>query len=296
MISVNNNNSQEEEQSEIITIYMLTIENCHLKILSLTDPEFSDYTIKYIINGAFEMTVTKIYATAVIIATILVIAAAATTMTGFPSVSTVLATGPLMSGPPEQLGDNATTGTTTTPPAGAAGGGGQQQQQTIHITKDGTNSYVLSGGSSRVGGFDTTYTVVGERSAVRAAENLIISTITHDFRNSPTIGYIMAGNMTTTGATPEATLPNPFATPEQITERITNDLRRAISEAETNTAEGQYAEIKCDFGMTLDEMRCHHVRSPGGINFLENLQPGPGGSELMGTTNTTAPISPLEGE
>jgi hypothetical protein len=231
------------------------------------------------------MTVTKVYATAAITATILVIAAVTTT--SFSNVTNVFAT--LQA--PEQLGDNATTDTTTPP----AEGGQEQQQQTIHITKDGTNSYVLSGGSSRVGGFDTTYTVVGERSAVRAAENLIISTITHDFRNSPTIGYITAGG-TATGATPEATLPSPFATPEQITERITNDLRRVISEAETNTPQGQYVEIKCDFGMTLEEMRCHHVRSPGGINFLENLPPGPGGSASTGTTNTTAPISPLEGE
>jgi hypothetical protein len=88
--------------------------------------------------------------------------------------------------PPEQLDDNATTDTTT--PPGAAGGGGQEQR--IHITKDGTNSYVLSGGSSRVGSFDTTYIVVGERGAIRTAENLIISTITEDFRSSPTIGYV----------------------------------------------------------------------------------------------------------
>ena len=236
------------------------------------------------------MTLTKLHTKAAIITAAILVIAAATATTTFPNVTTpVFAT--LQA--PEQLGDNTTTSTITSAPEE---GGQEQQQQAIHITKDGTNSYVLSGGSSRVGGFDTTYTVVGERSAVRAAENLIISTITHDFRNSPTIGYIMAGNMTTTGATPEATLPNPFATPEQITERITNDLRRAISEAETNTAEGQYAEIKCDFGMTLEEMRCHHVRSPGGINFLENLPPGPGDSAPTNTTDTTAPISPLDGE
>jgi hypothetical protein len=265
---------------------MLMMKNCPLHNFSLSDSEFSDYTIKYIMNRVFRMTITKIHATAIITATILVIAVATAT---FPNATTtIFAT--LQA--PEQLGDNATTGTTTPP----AEGGQEQQQQTIHITKDGTNSYVLSGGSSRVGGFDTTYTVVGERSAVRAAENLIISTITHDFRNSPTIGYIMAGNMTATGATPEATLPNPFATPEQITERITNDLRRVISEAETNTPQGQYVEIKCDFGMTLEEMRCHHVRSPGGITFLENLPLEPDGLAPTNTTDTTAPISPLEGE
>src|ERR671914_92363 len=157
------------------------------------------------------------------------------------------------------------------------GTAGQQEQQTIiHITKHGTNSYVISGGSSSVGSFDTTYRVVGERSAVRASENLIITTITDDFRRSPTIGYVSTG--TTTGTTQDATttLPNPFASPEQITERITNDLRRVITEAENNTAQGQLVEIKCDFGMTLEEMRCHHNRLVGGA--------GEGGA-----SETTAP-------
>ena len=43
----------------------------------------------------------------------------------------------------------ATSIITTTLPAAA-------QQSTVHIIKDGTNSYVISGGSSSVGSFDTT--------------------------------------------------------------------------------------------------------------------------------------------
>jgi hypothetical protein len=144
----------------------------------------------------------------------------------------------------------AATALTTIPQPAAA------QQSTIHIVKHGSNAYTLSGGSSSVGSFDITYRIVGERSAIRASENLIISTVTDDFRKSPTIGYITASG--TTGAT-GATLPNPFATPEQITERITNELRRVITEAESNTSQGQSVEIKCNFGMTLDEMQCHYV-------------------------------------
>ena len=213
------------------------------------------------------MTLTKTHVMTVITAIVLI--ATATTMTGFPSVSTVLAT-PLTFGTPEQVGNDTTTDTATTASPT------EQQQQPIHITKHGTNSYVLSGGSSSVGSFDTTYRVVGERSAVRASENLIITTITDDFRRSPTIGYVSTG--TTTGTTQDATttLPNPFASPEQITERITNDLRRVITEAENNTAQGQLVEIKCDFGMTLEEMRCHHNRLVGGA--------GEGGA-----SETTAP-------
>jgi hypothetical protein len=229
------------------------------------------------------MTLVKIHVIAVI--TAIVVIATATTMTGFPSVSTVFAT-PLTFGPPEQVGNDTTTDTTTTtttqPPVG-------QQQQTIHIIKDGTNSYVISGSSSSVGSFDTTYRVVGETSAIRASEDLIIATIISDFSTSLTIGYVMVGNTTTAtaGAADGTTLPNPFATPEQITERITSDLRRVIGEAENNTSQGQHVEIKCEFGMTLEDMRCHYIPLVGG---------GAGTLLTTAPTNTTAPTTPLEGE
>ncbi len=158
---------------------------------------------------------------------------------------------------------------------------GQQEQQTVHITRDGTNSYIISGAMSSIGSFDTTYRVVGETSAIRSAENLIISTITDDFSSSPTIGYITPGGTTTgTGATPEPTLPSPFATPEQITERITSELRRVIGTAENNTRQGQLVEIKCDFGMTLDDMRCFHAPSVGETG-------GTGGTTRPPPTNNT---------
>jgi hypothetical protein len=162
-----------------------------------------------------------------------------------------------------------TTTTITTMPTPAAA----QQQPPIYIIKDGTNSYTISGSSSSVGSFDTTYRIAGERSSIRSAENLIISTITDDFRMSPTIGYVMVGNTTNTTTTAPsatgnattnttATLPNPFASPEQITERITNELRRVIAEAESGTSQGQHVEIKCDFGMSLEDMRCHYSPLP----------------------------------
>ena len=196
------------------------------------------------------MSISKVYITTAIIA---IVIATSTTIT-FPNVA-VFAT-PLFG--PE--GNDTTTDTTTTPPETA--GQQQGQQQTIHITKDSTNSYIISGGSSSVGTFDTTYRVVGERSTIRTSEDLIITTITDDFSSSPTIGYVMAANMTTTGGATNATtatLPSPFATPEQITERITSELRRGVTEAENSTTEGQSVEIKCDFGMSLEDMRCHYI-------------------------------------
>src|SRR3712207_3528680 len=178
------------------------------------------------------MTITKIRIIATL--TTLLTIAMATTVTGFPSVTPVLAT-PIALGTTEQAANDTDTDTTITSPTTG------QEQQTIHITKDGTNSYVISGGTSSIGSFDTTYRIVGERSAVRTSEDLIIITITSDYSSSPTIGYVSVGNMTatTTGGTANtgATLPNPFVSSEKITERITRELRRVISEAENNTPE-----------------------------------------------------------
>ena len=187
------------------------------------------------------MSIKKVFITTAITAIVIAIATATTT---FQNVA-VLAT-PFL----EQGGNDTTTTTEATTSTG-------EQQSTIYITKGGTNSYIISSGSSSVGSFDTTYRVAGERSAIRAAEDLIISTITSDFSSSPTIGYVMVGN--TTSASANATLPNPFASTEMITERITNELRRVIIEAENNTVEGQDVEIKCEFGMTLEDMQCHYI-------------------------------------
>ncbi|MDW0139934.1 MAG: hypothetical protein QOK66_00070 [Nitrososphaeraceae archaeon] len=187
------------------------------------------------------MSIKKVFITTAITAIVIAIATATTT---FQNVA-VLAT-PFL----EQGGNDTTTTTEATTSTG-------EQQSTIYITKDGTNSYIISSGSSSVGSFDTTYRVAGERSAIRASEDLIIATITSDFSSSPTIGYVMVGN--TTSASANATLPNPFASTEMITERITNELRRVIIEAENNTVEGQDVEIKCEFGMTVEDMQCHYI-------------------------------------
>jgi hypothetical protein len=228
------------------------------------------------------MVITKIHLISVI-ATIVMIATA-TTITGLASVTTAFAT-PLTFGTSEQAGNDTTADTTITSPTVG------QQQQTIHITKDSTNSYFLSGGSSSVGSFDTTYRVLGERSAMRPSEDLIISTITSDYSYSATIGYVMASNMTNaTSTSGGATLPNPFASPEQISERITSELRRVIGEAENNTPQGQLVEIKCDFGMTLDDMSCYTVPSTGAGSSLGMTSTNTTGSTTTNATESTSQL------
>ena len=186
---------------------------------------------------SFRMTLTKINIVALVTALVIVIAT-----TAFFNV-VVLA----------QTSNSTPTGTTTT--SSSASG---QQSTTIHITKDGTNSYVMTGQMSSVGSFDTTYRVAGERDAITQAETLIISTITSDFTLSPTVGYIRVGNMSAIGANSTA-LANPFATTEMISQKITKELTNTIGQAESNTAKGQHIEIVCEFGMTLQDMRCQYT-------------------------------------
>jgi hypothetical protein len=135
------------------------------------------------------------------------------------------------------------------------------RNQTLHIIKDATNSYTVSSGSSFIGAFDTTYSIIGNVSSMEAAKDLIISTIIEDFGNSPTIGYV-----NNTGTSPSAShtnlirplLPNPFATKNAIDEKIRSEITTSIGDvAKSGPVEG---EIKCIFGTSLDDFNCSFHR------------------------------------
>jgi hypothetical protein len=233
-----------------------------------------------------------------IVTTIGLLIATATAMTGFPSITPVLAT-PLAFDPPEQVSNDTASDATTRAPPNAAGQE-EQQEHPVSIIKDGTNSYLISGASSSIGSFDTTYRIAGESSVVTAAEDLIISTISSDYSSSPITGYVMLGNTTnataaSAGARDAAAIPNPFASLEQISERIASELRRVIGEAAANNADNmttgqevdqqqqqQIMEIKCVFGMGLDDMRCdNYIPSVGATEDVAMSEGGvPEGSPL----------------
>jgi hypothetical protein len=62
-----------------------------------------------------------------------------------------------------------------------------------------------------------------------------------------------AGN--TTQAAPA--LPNPFASSEEISQRIADEIRKGIKAAEHS--DERYAEIRCHFGMDLPGFKCTFV-------------------------------------
>ena len=86
----------------------------------------------------------------------------------------------------------------------------------LYITKVTTNSYTISSGSSSIGTFDTSYTILGNLASIKNTSNLVISTITKDYDTCTndsgyreTCGAISAGGETSSSYRP-STLANPF--------------------------------------------------------------------------------------
>jgi hypothetical protein len=143
-----------------------------------------------------------------------------------------------------------------------------QEQETnstnnIHIMKTSANSYNLVNGQTvLVGTFDTTYTITGSSNSLNKSKDLIISTIQDDFDKSPIIGYVRAGNAsevfeignsTIEGQIPAA-LPNPFVDQQRINSTIAQQLSHAI--ASVDSPNFTIAEIKCDFGINIENWQC----------------------------------------
>jgi hypothetical protein len=138
------------------------------------------------------------------------------------------------------------------------------EETILYITKDATNSYTISSGASFIGAFDTTYSITGSVRSMDKSKDLIISTITEDFGNSPTIGYV--NNTSSPSPTSQTNpnqpgLPNPFATKADIDEKIRNEITASIDNAaKSNSATD---EIKCIFGSSLDDFKCNFHRVSG---------------------------------
>lgn len=192
--------------------------------------------------------------TALIVTTIAIV----TTVTAFPNIVVQA----------QKIDSSSVTADTSSPPRQKEQE--QQQQQTVHIIKDGSNSYVVHDASwVGIGTFDTTYRITGKISAVRAAENMIINTINSDFNSSSTIGYIRVqsldkqANNSTSATSSTMSLPNPFASKEMVSQKITSEVHRVLNQLETNNNNNGMApqdneiEIICNFGMSLDDLACH---------------------------------------
>ncbi|MGD1838820.1 MAG: hypothetical protein ACPKPY_12295 [Nitrososphaeraceae archaeon] len=125
-------------------------------------------------------------------------------------------------------------------------------QSTVHITKQSSNVYTLSDGSSQIGSFHTTYNILGTVSSLKESKELTTSTIVNDYDASPFIGYVKASN--NESDTDMTGLANPFADKATINEKITSEIHSSIDS--TNKLQTENAVIKCNFGMDLSKWYC----------------------------------------
>jgi hypothetical protein len=136
-------------------------------------------------------------------------------------------------------------------------------EYSIDISRDATSGLIITDGASYINGFDTTYTIKGTKLDYDKARDLVVSAIADDFTNSSTSGYVKVED--TSSSSSNATgLANPFASKEQINERIKSVLKSAIDgifseSGVTFTIGPEMIVIKCTFGDTLDSFECSEV-------------------------------------
>lgn len=130
-----------------------------------------------------------------------------------------------------------------------------QSPSKVHITKELANSYTLSSGSSEIGTFDANYTIEGDIDIIKKEQELIVSTITDDFNNSPVIGYVkMPAAPSQQQQQQQTTLPNPFADNATINHKIETEINSALYPAgDPTTAK---TSIQCAFGMNISAWNC----------------------------------------
>jgi hypothetical protein len=136
-------------------------------------------------------------------------------------------------------------------------------QYSLSISRDATSGLIVTDGATYVNGFDTTYTLKGTQFDYDKARDLAVSAIADDFINSPTSGYVIV-NDTSSSSSNATGLANPFASPEQINEKIKTVLNSAIDgvfsdSGLTFTIGPKTYVIQCTFGGTLDSFECSQV-------------------------------------
>ena len=141
----------------------------------------------------------------------------------------------------------------------------QQPSYWIDISKDTTSGLIVTDGTSYINGFDTTYTIKGKQFDFKKAGDLLISGIANDFIKSPTSAYVKVKDTSSNATETE----NPFATKEQVSEKIKSVLDGAIDgifsgAGLTFTIGPATYLIKCTFGNSLEDFECSQE---GGFKF-----------------------------
>jgi hypothetical protein len=136
-----------------------------------------------------------------------------------------------------------------------------QPNYTINITKTTEGGFTVTNGASYVGSsFDTTYSMRGTTADFVNAKDALTSSILDDFGKSPTIGYVKVNSTHTQANTNATGLANPFASKEQIDEKVKSVLSYALDKIEHPVGitpnVGDSRELRCEFGNVLDDFWC----------------------------------------
>jgi hypothetical protein len=130
----------------------------------------------------------------------------------------------------------------------------------VQIVKDSMTSYsIVNNETEFIGAFNTTYSISGSIESLIGSHDAIISVVQDDFISSPTIGYIKAGNISTSSSAESPSsnnlrLPNPFVDSATI--------NRTVSQKVSTALESLYGQdqpvvnIKCDFNMNIEDWNC----------------------------------------
>jgi hypothetical protein len=129
---------------------------------------------------------------------------------------------------------------------------GSRDQNHTELSKIATSTTIISNNSAFIGGFNTTYRITGSPIDIDKSKNVVVSSIVKDFANSSTIGYVELLDPSSNSDKQE--IANPFASNEQIDQKIEELLNKSIYEA-TNS-EIDLIEIRCLFGNSLDDFSC----------------------------------------
>lgn len=120
----------------------------------------------------------------------------------------------------------------------------------IDISKVSSSNTIISNGTSFVGSYGTTYTITGPANDIKNSKDLIRSSILDDFTNTSTIGYVKLSDSNSNSGNQQ--IANPFASNEQIEQKITEILNKVTQDSSSN----DIVSITCNFGNFLDLFSC----------------------------------------
>jgi hypothetical protein len=133
-----------------------------------------------------------------------------------------------------------------------------KKPSSITITSNSNSIYSIPSTFVKVDRFTINYTIAGEISSIDASKELITSTIVNDFDRSPNIGYVVnsSSSSSSLNISSRPGLPNPFVSNDTINQKITNEVQDVIAASAAANPTGKHIEIKCSFGMILDNYKC----------------------------------------